>query len=916
MASVRCPGCRQLVAFRGRTATCPGCGGPLRAPGPGELLDLGESGDVTVGPDVATLVVEYGRTSRATAYSGSVKMGAVTKLAVFGTVGLLLLAAFLGVLWWFLSMPRTVAPVAVAPAPPAAPAPPSLMRVRPAPEAPPPPPPVEEPAVPTGPRWTVLRPQKPVQDLRPPVHEARISQAIRQGVDHLLSRMDGAFLSETVLEGVHPQHRAGLNALVVYALLAAGRELQDPRLDPRTPQVRQMLERVKTANYDGERVVYSRSLRLQALALVNRPEDRSTIEADLRWLLSAHAGGAFGYTPAQRGQTRAQIDAFGWDTSNSQYGLLGVWAAAMAGYDVPASFWSDVERLWLETQDRETGGWGYPREGSSPRGSMTAAGINALIVAGDQLTPDRAPRGRDAGLSRAAIERAMAFLARPEQFFEFRRQHYGYIAYGIERVGLASGLKYIGSVDWFRTIAAILLDDQRPDGSWESKGDPVPADTAFCVLFLVRGRPPVMMAKLRYDGPWQRYPRDLANLSVYVSQKTERSVNFQVVDINLPWTDWMDSPVLMLSGREAVALTDEQVGQLRQYLDHGGVLFTHADQGSEAFTSFVRELVPRLIEGATLEPLPPSHPIYSMVLRPEPAPPLLGAGRPHRLMVIHSPTDVAQRWLRRLPASGQQALETGLNVFVYAAGKRFSRPRVSAPVLPDPVEPPVGTLRVATIRHGGRWNVEPSAWPRMAKAFELSTRIRVGLEAVGPRELPSPLEMGLAVLPVSDEVVLSDEEWSALRGWVESGGVLMTDAVGGSPAAAEALRQAVGRLVGGGVEGSVLEAESGLLTGEVWPGFGEDVRRVSVTDYTIAVRGGRLPPPRVVRVGRGWVVWSELDLTTALLETDVWQVMGYTPGWARGFVQNVWLAVATGVWGPGAPMDGPSVELVPGRRGP
>lgn len=915
MASVRCPGCRQLVAFRGRTATCPACGAGLRIPGPGALLDVGESGDPDVGPAEPTLVVEYGRTTKATAYAGSVKMGTVAKLAVFGTTGLVLLGAFLGVLWWYLSRPM-VPPVVVAPpAPPALPAAPSPMRARPAPPpepAPQPEPPATQPA---GPTWAVLRPQAPSRDLRPAVHEARITEAVRRGVEHLLSQMDGPFLSEAVLRNVHPEHRAGLNALVVYALLAAGRELQDPRLDPRTPLVRQMLERLKTANYDGERVVYSRSLRLQALALVNRPEDRSTIESDLRWLLAAHAGGAFGYTPARRGQTRMEIDAFGWDTSNSQYGLLGVWAAAMAGYDVPATFWADVERLWLETQDRETGGWGYPREGSSPRGSMTAAGINALIVAGDQLTPDRSPRGRDPGLARAAIERALAYLARPEQFFEFQRQHYGYIAYGIERVGLASGFKYIGSVDWFRTIAAILLNDQRPDGSWASKGDPEPADTAFCVLFLVRGRPPVMMAKLRYDGLWQRYPRDLANLSLYVSQKTERSVNFQVVDIDRPWTDWMDAPVLMLSGRDAVPLTPEQVENLRQYVEHGGVLFTHADQGSEAFTSFVRELAPRLVGGSRLEVLPPEHPIYTMVMRPEPAPVLMGAGRPNRLMLIHSPTDLAQRWLRRLPASGQQSLEMGLNVFVYAAGKSFSRPRVATPVLPEPVDEPVGTLRVARIRHEGVWDAEPAAWRRMARAFELATRIRVSLEEMEPSALPSPMVVGLAVMPVQGEVVLSEAQWEALREWVSAGGVLVTDAVGGTSAAVAAVGEVVRRVTGSAEMGEAVPAGSVLLSGQPWPEFGVDVSRVSVTDYTIAVRGGRLPPPAVKRVGRGWVVSSELDMTTGLLETDVWQILGYTGVWSRGFVQNLMLAVATGAMGPGA-AGGSEEAVVPGRQRP
>lgn len=905
MATVRCRSCSNLVAFRGRTAECPSCGNALRAPGPGDLLDLGESGDVTVGPDIPTLVAEYGRTPHATAYAGSANMRPVVKLAVFGTIGLILFGAFLGVLWWYLSMPATPPapppPVAVAPPPPRDPSP---MRAQPAPP-PPPPAPAPEPPPEPAPRWTALQPQAPSRDLRPAVNEARITHAIRRGVDYLIAQMDGPFLSADVLRDVHPEHRAGLNALVVYALLAAGKELQDPRLDPRTPAVGAMLDRVKTANYDGERVVYSRSLRLQCLAFINRPEDRATIESDLRWLLAAHAGGAFGYTPAQRGQTRAEIDAFGWDTSNSQYGLLGVWAASMAGFETPASFWADVERLWLETQDRTTGGWGYPREGSTPRGSMTAAGINALLVAGDQLTPDRAPRGRDPVLQRAAIDRALAFLADPANLFEFQRHHYGYIAFGIERVGLASGFKYIGSVDWFRAIAAILLDEQRADGSWRPT-DPGPTDTAFCVLFLVRGRPPVMMAKLRYDGPWHRYPRDLANLSLFASQKTERTVNWQVSDLNRSWKDWLDAPVLMLSGTDPIPLTDEQVDNLRQYLAHGGVLFTHADTASEAFTSFVRELAPRLAPGAQLENLPPDHPIYTMVLRPNPTPPLMGATNGNRLILVHSPTDLSQRWLRRVAPSAQQNLETGLNIFVYAAGKTFARARVATPVLPDPAEAPSGTLALAKIQHGGNWDPEPAAWPRLAKAVELTTRIGVAIRPTRPLELTEPLRTPVAVLTTLGPVELSDAEWTALRNWVAAGGILVVDPVGGSARAAESAAAAVAKLTAtdpAAARGAVLPATSLLLTGTAFGAFGTDVTRVSVTDYTIAQRGGRLPAPRAHRLGQGLILTSDLDLTTALLETDVWEIMGYTPAWSRGFLQNLLLAVATGSIGPGAGPD-------------
>ena len=903
MATARCSSCSSLVAFRGRKAICPQCSNTVLIPGSGAVLDHGESADPEVGPPMPTLVAEYNKGRSQTLYGGSVGMGPIAKVVIFGTLAVVLVAALLGAVWWFLSLPRNLAAPVAAPAAPApvvapTPAPPPPPRrpatqVAPVQDAPAPPPPI--------PAWTVLRPQAPSRDLKPAVSEARITDSIKRGVEFLLSQMDGPYLSAKTLENVSPDQQGGLNALVVYSLLAAGRELQDPRLDPRAPGMRAMLDRVKTSSLDGDRAVYSRSLRLQCLAFANRPEDRATLEADTRWLLRAHIEGAFGYQDAKPGQTK---DTLQWDTSNSQYGLLGIWAASMAGIDTPATFWTMVEQHWLATQDIRTGGWGYPRAESTIRGSMTAAGVNALLVAGDQLTGDRGPRGRDAAPTRAAIQRGLEQLAIPANLFEFQRQHFGYIAYSIERVGLASGFKYFGNVDWFRAIADVILREQRADGSWD-RVDPGPTDTAFCVLFLVRGRPPVMMAKLKYDGPWQRYPRDLANLALYASQKTERQMNWQVSDLTRPWQDWMDAPVLMLSGNAAIPLTDDQVNNLRQYLRHGGVLFTHADTGAQAFTDFVRDLAPRLVDGAELAPLPPDHPIYTLVLRPNPTPPLMGVSNGNRVVLVHSPTDLSIRWLRRVAPTSQQNMETGLNIFVHSAGKTFSRARVETPILPTAVDPPSGMINLARIKFTGNWDPEPAAWARLAQAFELATRIRVAVTPATAIELPPPLNTPIATMTILDAVGMTDAEVAALRQWVGDGGVLLIDPVGGNTPAQQGVADVVGRLLPPSAPaGTVLAAPNPLLTGTPFGAYGLDVSKVSVTDYTLAIRGGRVPPPRVHALGRGMILVAELDMTTALLESNVWGIAGYTPAWSRGFVQNLLLSIGAGAIGPGAQAPG------------
>src|SRR5207248_8214444 len=113
--------------------------------------------------------------------------------------------------------------------------------------------------------------------------------------------------------------------------------------------------------------------------------------------------------------------------------------------------------------------------------------------------------------------------------------------YGIERAGLASGFKYFGKHDWYRELAQRILLTQGGDGAW---GESNVIETAYHLLFLSRGRHPILMNKLRFDGYWANRPRDLANLARFAGKQLERPLNWQVVPLDNDYTDWMDSPIL------------------------------------------------------------------------------------------------------------------------------------------------------------------------------------------------------------------------------------------------------------------------------------------------------------------------------------------------------------------------------------
>jgi len=69
-----------------------------------------------------------------------------------------------------------------------------------------------------------------------------------------------------------------------------------------------------------------------------------------------------------------------------------------------------------------------------------------------------------------------------QHFDEIYEARPNYGLYGVERIGVASGRKYFGTVDWYKQGADYLVKHQAPGGNWGQ-----PPDTSFSLLFLVRG---------------------------------------------------------------------------------------------------------------------------------------------------------------------------------------------------------------------------------------------------------------------------------------------------------------------------------------------------------------------------------------------------------------------------------------------
>jgi hypothetical protein len=747
---------------------------------------------------------------------------------------------------------------------------------------PPPTPPVAtKPAAPPPPhaQLAALRAVVPTDKAAHQLTDEEIGKSIQRAVDFLASQFSKSRLKNA--DNYFPETFAGLNALCVYALLHAGQTIADARLGPQTPLIKEWIARLKESPMEGNRATYSRSLRIAALAVYDRPEDRATLTKDAEWLLGTTMRGAYTYGKPPESTTRGSNN---WDNSNSQYGALGIWAATEAGFRAPNNFWMEVESHWIDAQTH-SGGWGYSPGAQGATLSMTAAGVSVLFVAREQLGTVTA--ANEVGAATAALSRPLArgleWLDEGDNGINIDGGHRGYTLYGIERAGLASGYKYFGKHDWYLELASKVVAEQREDGSWDG-GDGKLAETAFTTLFLARGRHPVFMSKLRFEGNWANRSRDLANLTRFASKELERQLNWQTVGLERQWYEWADSPVLYIASDEPPNFTDADVEKLKNFVEAGGLIFTHADKNSQAFSTYVSTLVARLFPQYPLQALPPDHMIYSTVFNPTTKPPLLAVSNGARLLLVHSPTDLARHWLLRPLKSNRPSYETAVNVAVYAIGKREFRNRLSTIYVPEFEGHTIGTIPIARLKYDGQWNPEPGAWRRMARVFARQTSI--ALDPIETEISDLKFETApIAHLTGTGAINLREEQIDAMRQFVVRGGVLLIDPCGGSREFTESINKSLVPKLFPSANPAPLPENHPLLAGG-----GEGMRNLSkpqLRPYAIEARGSTAGQLMSFQAGAGVVVISDLDITSGLLGTSTWGIAGYQPAYAQDLVKNL-----------------------------
>jgi hypothetical protein len=638
----------------------------------------------------------------------------------------------------------------------------------------------------------------------------QVREAIDRGVQFLRDAEGGNGNWENI-DPTSAGHRGGWTSLALLALLNSGIKPDDP-----------IIERGLRFLRDVEpRQTYVVSLQTMVFAEAGKTEDLQRIQRNVNWLINARVmdGNVFkGWT---YGMGRTQFS----DNSNTQYALLGLHAGHMAGAKIDRAVWEGIRDYYIRTQQVDHG-WLYnPIHQGGSSLTMTTAGLCGLIIAGLELNVGREMLQPDGSALHCGIYEenkpladALGWLGR---HFRIELPFNGYYSlYGIERAGRLTGQRFLGDHDWYREGCQYLVRAQRNNGSWlESRGrDGWPViSTSFALLFLSKGRTPVLISKLVHGptGDWNNKHNDCRYLVDYAGRELFRRMPmaWQIFDARRVEVrnnealrelvgDLLQSPVVYFNGHEGPRFSDVEKELLKQYIDQGGFLFTEACCGRAPFDEGFRALMKELFPDHPLKRLAPEHPLWrAHALVPPSEFKLEGIEMGCKTVVVYSPQPLAGFWEANLhdKGRGQLAFRLAGNVLAYATGMEPPKPRLTeAEVIraePDGKQIPRGYLKVAQVRHEGDWQPAPRAMRNLMAHLRDKDHLDVALQTEPLRPShPDLVDFKFLYMHGRSAFSFTSEELKNLRRDLETGGTMLADACCGKKAFDAAFRDLVAKL--------------------------------------------------------------------------------------------------------------------------
>jgi Domain of unknown function (DUF4159) len=673
----------------------------------------------------------------------------------------------------------------------------------------------------------------------------QVKTSITKGVAYLVKKQakDGSWDAAIKTDENKDLYQGGTTALALLALLQCG-AIDDAQLERDRQQAiargLDNLRRIESAR------VYVRAL--QTMALVEAKDlkkDRAQIERNVRWLLEARVylkrefiGWEYDNKPGNHAS----------DASNSQYAMLALWYARQAGVAIPRDVWEDIRSYYTRTQSQD-GFWIYspyygPNDEKGASVTMTVAGLCGLQIASMELNGGREqwqPNGKfnNCGVygDNAPIANAQRWLNKNFRIDLPDRAYYH--LYGLERAGRLTGLRFFGEHDWYREGSEYLVKKQETNGSWKTHGgwDRWPhVNTAFALLFLSKGRTPVLVSKLVHgawkngrnelDLDWNNDRNDLRHLTDYLATTPlfgKQPLAWQTYDIRraiearldkraAPNADdeaaivaeMLQTPILYITGHESLKgrFQDLEKKLIKRYVENGGFIFAEACCGSKDFDDGIKEWVKSIWDENEegLKYIESTHAVWDSYNKISPGDPykLMSLQVGCRTVMLYSPQDLSCRWESNNLKDGptQRAFELGANIVAYATGRTPPQPRLTPIDIAGSDKEKVaprkrGYFQVGQIRHSADWQPAPKAMSNLMEHVHKDVGLDVMLrtEQIRLTDPSTVINSKFLYLHGRDDFRFTKDQLEPLRFTLENGGLLLADACCGDQTFDKAFRK-------------------------------------------------------------------------------------------------------------------------------
>jgi hypothetical protein len=333
------------------------------------------------------------------------------------------------------------------------------------------------------------------------------------------------------------------------------------------------------------------------------------------------------------------------------------------------------------------GGWGYRlHPDDKPYANMTIASSVSLYLCDEMLVQEDKGRCRPQPQSKS-FQAGMDWLAKKWDAEGFLLDPYG--LYALERLGILAGRSNIGGHDWYSEGAVQLIGTPGLPGLTSKS----PAYVCFEVMFLARGREPIVINKLERRGTddWNNTPYDVKHLVDHLEDAYQKSGQFRIVTLEAKLKQLLCTPIIHISGHDKLDFNDAERKKLKDYVNGGGVIFAQACCGKKAFDKSFHELVKEVF-GAELESLPKGHRIYQRMSaaakrRPPKIEYLPLASQKGRPGIFYLSAGIARQW-HLGGKSSRDELDVGAAICLYVL-EDMPKAYPDAPKTGPPPEPPL-----------------------------------------------------------------------------------------------------------------------------------------------------------------------------------------------------------------------------------